>query len=141
MFFFAYGSSMNLSQMRRVCGWNCRLLGPTKLLDYEFGMDMRGYNNVRPKAGEFVWGVLFEINEAALTAMDEFEGYPDVFNRAQVKVTDPSGQSVTAWIYLEPADQFGNRHGKPDHVRGIVAGSRENGLPEEWVRKLETFLS
>ncbi len=140
MYFFAYGSSMNLAHMRRLCGWNCRPVGPAKLLDYEFGLDTRGYNNVRPMRGEFVWGTLFEINEAALASMDEFEGYPRVFDRREITVVDDSGESMTAWMYLQPADQFGNSRGKPDHVKAILTGARENGLPEDWIKKLETFL-
>lgn len=139
MNYFAYGSNMNLGHMRRLAGWNFRVLGPGKLMDFEFGLDLRGYNNIRPKAGDHVWGVLFEINEAALAAMDEFEGYPNVFNRQEVGVTDGSGKKHTAWVYLQPADQFGGKSPRPDYLRRIMTGAIENGLPEVWIRKLEKF--
>ncbi len=139
MLYFAYGSNMNIAHMRRMCGWNCRPLGAALLRGFEFGFDLRGYNNVRPNNSEQTWGVLFEINEAALATMDQFEGYPNVFNRQEVEVTDNSGKSMTAWMYFQPEDQFGGKHAKPEHLKGILIGARENGLPEEWIGKLETF--
>lgn len=140
MYYFAYGSNMNLAHMRRLCGWNCRPLGPAKLDDFEFGLDQRGYNNMRPQPGQHVWGVLYEINEAALAAMDEFEGYPDVFNRTEVKPIDDSGHKLTAWAYMQTAENFGSTQGRPDHIKHILIGARENGLPEQWIKKLEGFL-
>lgn len=139
MLYFAYGSNMNLAHMRRLCGWNCRPLGPAKLDGFEFGFDQRGYNNVRVQKGQHVWGVLYDINEAALVAMDEFEGYPDVFARHEVEVTDQSGGKSNAWMYFQAADRFGNTQARPDHIKHILIGARENGLPAEWTAKLEKF--
>ena len=80
MYYFAYGSSMNLEHMRRLCGWNFTVLGPATLQDYEFGPDSRGYANIRPQAGKQVCGVLYEVNQHCLDVLDEFEGVPDAFS-------------------------------------------------------------
>jgi len=140
MYYFAYGSNMNLAHMRRLCGWNYQALGPAQLLDYEFGLDLRGYNNIRPQKGAFVWGVLFELQESALKALDEFEGYPEVFTREEVYVTDNQHKKFKAWVYRESPEQFGGMRPHPEYFSRILAGARENFLPESWIKKLEGFL-
>lgn len=139
MAYFAYGSNMNLSLMRRLCGWNCRVLGPALLEAFEFGFDLRGYNTIRPKAGEKVWGVLFDVNQKALEALDGFEGYPNVFGRQEVTVTDNFGEKIKAWVFLRPVSQFGNAKPTLDYFKRILTGAMENGLPKEWIDKLKTF--
>ena len=109
MYYFAYGSNMNLEHMRRLCGWNFTVVGPAFLKDYELGPDSRGYANIRPQAGKQVAGVLYDIDQRSLVALDEFEGYPDVFSRPQITVKDSSGNNFNAWVYVEPKEQFGGQ--------------------------------
>ena len=140
MYYFAYGSNMNLEHMRRLCGWNFTVLGAAFLKDYEFGPDARGYANVRPKAGKQVAGVLYEVNQQSLDALDEFEGYPEVFSRPEVEVTDGHGQSFKTWIYVEPAEKFGGQAIREDYLRRTLAGAKENHLPQDWIDFLSSFL-
>ena len=139
MYYFAYGSNMNLEHMRRLCGWNFTVLGAAFLKNYELGPDIRGYANVRPQAGKQVAGVLYEVDQQSLDALDEFEGYPEVFSRSEVKVEGEHGQSFTAWIYVEPVEQFGGQFIKEDYLRRVIVGAKENHLPEQWVQFLESF--
>ncbi len=131
---------MNLDHMRRLCGWHFKLHGSASLENYEFGPDTRGYANIRPKAGSKVFGVLYELDEVSLKALDKFEGYPIVFNRAEVKVSDMSGKPHKAWAYTEHEDSFGGDYIKQDYLKRVIAGALENRLPEEWVSFLSSFL-
>lgn len=139
MHYFAYGSSMNFEHMRRLCGWHFTILGPATLPGFEFGVDTRGYVNIRPKAGERVLGVLYEIDQPCLDIMDEYEGYPQVFGRSRVLVTGPNGQNHEAWVYLEKPEDFGGKFVKSDHLKIILAGAVENRLPETWLKFLESL--
>jgi gamma-glutamylcyclotransferase (GGCT)/AIG2-like uncharacterized protein YtfP len=88
MYYFAYGSNMSLDHMRRLCGWHCQLLGRATLPEFEIGLDKRGYANIKANPKELVYGVLFEIDEDGIKLLDGFEGYPDIFDRAEVEVFD-----------------------------------------------------
>lgn len=139
MYYFAYGSNTNFDHMRRVCGWHFTALGMATLADYEFGPDRRGFATVRPQIGQHVLGVLYEIDQYCVNALDEFEGYPDIFNRIEVVVTDIDNQSHTAYIYIEPVEQFGGDYLRESYIKMIVAGAIQNHLPKEWIKFLESF--
>lgn len=141
MFYFAYGSNMDLAHMRRLCGWHCHVLGRATLKNYELGLDHRGYGNIRPKNEEEVKGVLFDIDQEGLDALDEFEGYPQVFDRVQVEVEDDAGEKYQAWVYTESPGQFGGKEPRMEYWERVVAGAKENNLPIEWIQKLENLMN
>jgi gamma-glutamylcyclotransferase (GGCT)/AIG2-like uncharacterized protein YtfP len=140
MYYFAYGSNMNLEHMRKLCGWHCQLLCRTKLPNFEVGLDSRGYANIRPKVQDEVWGLLFEIDEDGLNMLDEFEGYPTVFGREEVTVFDDNKVKYKAQVYIEPATEFGGNEARVEYFRRVIGAAYEHHLPEEWIRKLEGFL-
>lgn len=141
MYYFAYSTNMSLDHMRRLCGWHFSILGQATLTDYEFGLDLRGFVSVAPKKGKKVFGVLYKVDQQALDALDDFEGYPQVYLRPEVEVTDSLGQSHKSWIYMEPAAQLGGKFIKEDHLKRIIAGAAENRLPEDWLKFLESLRS
>ncbi len=140
MRYFAYGSNMNLDHMRRLCGWRFEVISPGVLENYEFGPDHRGYANIRPRQGSRVHGVLFELDQKSLEALDDFEGHPHVFGRVEVEIKDESQQAHKAWVYLENAEQFGGSYIKPEYLKRVIAGARENRLPQDWINRLESYL-
>ncbi len=141
MYYFAYGSNMNLEHMRRLCGWHFKVLGAAELPNYEFGPDSRGYANIRERQDSKIYGVLYELDQHALDILDEFEGYPQVFNRIEVDVADiVDGEVFTASVYIENPKNFGSGQIKEDYLKRLIAGARENRLPETWIEFLESFV-
>ncbi len=140
MHYFAYASNMDLNHLRRLCGWHCHLLGKAILKDYEIGVDSRGFANVCLKKGAEVYGILFEVDEECISRLDDFQGYPQVFDRKLLEVLDvEDGQQFKAWVYIEnekflsaylPYFKFWER---------IVVAAKENKLPKEWIKNLEKF--
>ncbi|MFA5991361.1 MAG: gamma-glutamylcyclotransferase family protein [Candidatus Doudnabacteria bacterium] len=139
MYYFAYGSNLNLEHMRRICGWHFTVLSAAVLEDYQFGPDTRGYANIRPCPGEKVYGMIYEVEQRSIDALDEFEGYPEVFGREEVVVKDLDGDEYKAWVYLEKPEYFGEHEIKEDYLKRVLVGARENRLPEEWIRFLTGF--
>lgn len=131
---------MNLEHMRRLCGWHFSVLGVGVLEGYEFGPDGRGYTNVRPRAGSHVCGVLYDLDQYSLDALDDFEGYPNVFNRVEVEITEADGEKHKAWVYVEENSHFDGDFIKEDYLKRVIIGARENRLPAEWVNMLEDLL-
>ena len=139
MYYFAYGSSMNYEQMRRLCGWHFQLLGLGTLHNFEFGVDQRGYVNIRPKSGQKVIGVLYDLEPGCLDRLDEFEGYPQVFTRPEVEVVDSNNHKFKAWVYVEAPEQFGGKSIKLDYFKRFMAGAIDSKLPQDWINFLQSF--
>ncbi len=136
MHYFAYGSNMELGHMRRLCGWHCHLLGRARLMGFEIGIDKRGYGNIRPKQGSKVLGVLYDIDQEGMNILDEFEGYPSVFDRKEVSVEDDDLKIFKAWVYFEPKEQFGGINANQHYWQRVVMAAEEHKLMPEWVAKL-----
>lgn len=139
MYYFAYGSNMSLDHMRRLCGWHCQLLGRATLPEFEIGLDKRGYANIKANPKELVYGVLFEIDEDGIKLLDGFEGYPDIFDRAEVEVFDENKVVYKAQVYWEPKEELDGTEPKQEYFRRVIAAAHDNKLPQEWIKKLEQF--
>ena len=130
---------MVLEHMRRLCGRRFSLLGRAVLPDFEIGLGLRGYANIRAKKGAKVFGLLYDIDEECLDALDSYEGYPDTFGREMVSVIDEDKKRYKAWVYIESADEFGGVRINEEYFKRVIAAARENHLPEDWIRKLESI--
>ena len=135
--YFAYGSNMNVAQMKERCPNNIEAVGPAKLENYEFGFDSRGYANIRSKQGEYVWGFVWEIGESCISSLDRYEGYPNIYDRKEVVVK--SSQELNAFVYIQPESEFGGMPQQEYLDSKIIPGAIENGLPDQWVNKLENI--
>jgi gamma-glutamylcyclotransferase len=142
MYYFAYGSNMNLEHMRRLCGWHAHLIGRALLDNFELGVDSRGYGNILPRPGKKVWGLLFDLDQHALDSLDEFEGYPEGFDRWEVQVIEGNKESRKAWVYIEPKETFGSKTpAKAEYWQRVIAGAKAGNLPEEWIKNLEALIA
>jgi|GEM_PF-514731 gamma-glutamylcyclotransferase (GGCT)/AIG2-like uncharacterized protein YtfP len=136
--YFAYGSNLNTNNMHRRCGDHIKIIGPAKLNNYELTFDRRGYANIIPKEAGHVWGLIWEIDQACVDALDIYEGYPKMYDRQNISVI-LDDQNIGAFVYIQPADQSGGRPAKNYLENLIIVGAKENGLPVEWIRKLEEY--
>lgn len=139
MYYFAYSSNMNLEHMRRLCGWRFNVMGQAVLNDYEVGPDLRGYFNIRKKMGAKVMGVLYKLDEDCLKALDDIEGFPEVFSRAEILVNDIAGHAVKAWVYIQSPEKFGGDYIKENFLKMVIAGAEGNRLPQQWIKFLQSF--
>ncbi len=136
--YFAYGSNLSSDNMHSRCGSDIEALGPAKLLDYDLTFDKRGYANIIPYPGKYVWGLLWRIDENCLKALDIYEGYPTLYGRQTVTV-ELGPDNIAALVYIEPADQSGGQPGRAYLEGKVIPGAKEHNLPSEWVNKLESY--
>lgn len=142
MLYFSYGSNMDPVQMRERCP-GARVLGPAKLAGASlfFTNDLAGWPggvaSIRKDPTDEVWGVLWDISEGHLAALDEYEGYPDAYERIVVVVADDRG-SHDAWAYVAvPTEEM-----PPTqlYLDGILRGATSNGLPRHYVDRLRRMM-
>lgn len=152
MLYFAYGSNLNPDQMARRCPGH-QVVGLAALRDYRLFFPLTshdwggGVSSVTPSHGANVWGVVYELNDQDLSALDGYEGFRgpgdqhNVYDREGVFVdlTRPDDGSIPrrirALCYLaRPANPAPP---SKRYMDAVLTGARHHRLPEEYVAALE----
>ncbi|MEW6574370.1 MAG: gamma-glutamylcyclotransferase family protein [Bacillota bacterium] len=149
VWYFAYGSNMDAARMRErlkdVGGWQERV--PAVLTGWRLAFNKvagqnphHGFANIVPAAGEKVEGCLYRLPEAALEALDRYEGVPDHYVRREVTVKRrDTGESLAAVTYVAQSERV--REGlKPsrEYLQHLLAG--EECLSQEYFQRLRNVL-
>ena len=101
MFYLAYGSNLNLSDMKIRCP-KARAVGNAVLNDYRLvfcGQDQASWLTVRPSKGEYVPVGIWEIEATDEAAMDIYEGYPELYDKKMMPISFRN-ETVDALIYI-----------------------------------------
>jgi gamma-glutamylcyclotransferase (GGCT)/AIG2-like uncharacterized protein YtfP len=123
MKYFAYGMNTNLDQMSLRCpGAVC--LGPAWINDYR--LVFRYYADVEPAVDNYCDGVLWEITDDNLKALDALEGYPWHYTRFTVLVNTERG-SDTALVY-QMVDQSFEQPPSGHYYRMVAEGYEQNSV-------------
>lgn len=95
-----YGSNMNLEQMSHRCP-KSKVMGIGTLEDYKltFRGRYKGVANIEPCKDRSVPIVLWEITEDCETALDLYEGYPNLYIKEEVEVKR-KGENKKAMVYI-----------------------------------------
>jgi gamma-glutamylcyclotransferase len=82
-----------------------------------------------------VWGVLYEVDDACLKAMDKVEGAPHAYRRETVTVVAAEGTTLEAITYV--ANKTGEFRPNKSYLAVILRGARAHNLPTDYVAILE----
>jgi gamma-glutamylcyclotransferase len=138
--YLAYASNMDPRTFARRCP-KAKALGRARLPGYRlafsrYSKQRRGGSaDVVEDGSADVWGVLYEVDDECLAAMDGVEGVPTAYRRVTVPVVDDAGQVHDALTYV--ANKTGEFLPSKQYLEVIVGGARAHGLPEEYIRALE----
>jgi gamma-glutamylcyclotransferase len=141
MHYFAYGVNLNPKIMSRYCPGAIRI-SPGYIPDLKLRFD--GQSKMRPGAtaniqeapGKIVWGALFEIRAKELLELDEWEGYPNLYDRKQVTVLTADGlRYEDVWVYHREG-QVEGRPG-PEYLGDVLEGARMCSLPYSYIKALK----
>ena len=138
--YFAYGSNLHVRQFKRRCP-GAAVVGRARLPDHRLAFTRYstkrkgGVADIVPQPGEVVWGALYEVDEAGMAALDDFEGFPRAYRRETIRVVDDAGAEREAVAYVaNPTGEFAPSR---LYLSIIAQGARDHGLPEEYVRAIE----
>ena len=143
MLYFAYASNMERVQLKRRCP-KAKFVAAAVLPEHEliFSGNSRmwggGIADIREMVGKKVEGVLWEISESEQKALDEYEGYPDLYLRKEVQIRTSAGKLVTAFAYVMANPGREASPSKP-YKRLLISGAEEHGLSDEYVAFLESI--
>lgn len=150
MFYFAYGSNMDSTQMSARCRFsvffniarlpNYRLCFPRKSIKRNCGVA-----SVEPHQGSEVWGVVYRITETDLRDLDKNEGYQlnrkdNAYfrNEWEVFIGGDPNQPLIVWIYIANFQPSPPRPSE-DYMAVIIGGAKQRGLPADYIEKLEAI--
>ncbi|MDX1510610.1 MAG: gamma-glutamylcyclotransferase family protein [Nitriliruptorales bacterium] len=103
-YYFAYGSNLSAEQMRRRCP-AAVALGVARLADHRLAFTRwspvwrGGVADVVPSAGAAVWGLLWQLTDEDLQALDGHEGHPVNYRRSLHTVEATGLGPHDAWVY------------------------------------------
>ncbi len=143
MLYFAYGSNMERFHLKRRCP-KAKFVAAAVLADHDlvFSGNSRmwggGIADIREAAGKQVEGVVWEISESEQKALDEYEGYPELYIRKDVQVRTSAGQVMTAFVYVMTTPGRESNPSKP-YKRLLISGAEEHGLSDAYIAFLESI--
>lgn len=151
MLYFAYGSNLNPEQMQQRCPGH-EVVGMAELRDHRlvFPLTSHGWGggvaSVVPSHGSSVWGMVYELTDEHLVALDRYEGFQgpedqhNLYDRDSVfvELVRPDDGSIPR--RLRPCCYFA-RPSNPAppsrrYLDAILAGARHHRLPEEYIAAL-----
>jgi len=133
--YFAYGSNLDVTQMRRRCP-DAIEPRPATLADHDWLINERGVATVEPLDGARVHGVLWQISDHDLAVLDSAEGVPVRYRRDRMTVDTTEGPAE-AWVYVDPRVEPGAP--RPGYLERIIDGATHHGLPRRWVDYLHRW--
>lgn len=134
MLYFAYGMNTNPTEMAHRCP-QARSLGHARLVNHSFRFAQHA--DVEPESDCFVDGVLWEITEDCLRALDQLEGYPYYYNRVLSTVVLGT-RTFHALVYrMQP----GHQDSEPTrgYYRLVTEGYQAHNVPTEQLENSLAF--
>lgn len=138
--YFAYGSNMDLEQMKARCPSKYNLLGVGELKGWKFFINSRKVANITQRKNSRVYGLLFEISKNCLETLDICEGYkrhPKIYDRQKLTI-QYEDKKKRAWVYI---DGNSTKLGKPwpNYLEKIVKAAENSKFPKEYIKHLKSF--
>ena len=151
MFYFGYASNLDPDQMRSRAPGH-RVVGLAALRDHQlqfprFSNDWGGGTaSPAPRHGPTVWGIVFEVGEQDLAALDRYEGFKgpgdqhNHYDRADITVelTRPDDGSIPRRLRAHTYIARASNPSPPSrrYLDTILKGARHHRLPEEYIASL-----
>jgi gamma-glutamylcyclotransferase (GGCT)/AIG2-like uncharacterized protein YtfP len=137
--YFAYGSNMLGRQMEQRCP-GAKPVSTALLRGWRFLINSRGVASIVADKASSVRGVVWELTEKHLRALDGYEGVPDWYQRRIVTVEMAERGEAECVTYIDQSEG-GDKPGPPraGYLEKIVEGATSFHLPQAYVDFLRSF--
>ena len=111
-YYIAYGSNLNVQQMRMRCPW-ARIIGTSEVPDYRLlfkGSKTGAYLTIEPYESGSVPVAVWEVTAGDELALDRYEGFPRFYYKAEMSLPITSIRSGktrmrTVFVYIMHEDR------------------------------------
>jgi gamma-glutamylcyclotransferase len=139
--YFAYGSNLLRRQMKQRCP-SAVYLGIAKLKNWRFEYDggkNEGWSNlpvanITPTKGSSVWGALYQMTDAEVHELDQYECVPRDYQHHVLAVMKSNGSHTEAFAYVRKPRLTGMPSAR--YMQTVVSGARSDKLPINYVRRI-----
>ena len=145
VWYFAFGANMHDSAFRQRRRMRPAEWRPGRVKGYRLRFNLEGRPrgkaapaNLALDQGAEVWGVLYQITRAQLLHLDSTEGVPGRrYRHLWVDAEDIDGNLLQAVTYIAEGKET---DGNPSlrYITLLREGARAHGLPERYIRALES---
>ncbi|KAK7426777.1 hypothetical protein QQZ08_006677 [Neonectria magnoliae] len=138
-YYFAYGSNLHLRQMKRRCP-ESKFIGCARLSHHRWQINERGYANVVEAEGQWVDGLVYEIDEKDEARLDINEGVSkNAYTKRYMTVLLHRAQSP---LYRRPTAWIVDKGG-PAKVRQLAneEGHQHVEYPQHWQQDVLVYIS
>ena len=112
LYYIAYGSNLNVQQMRMRCP-HATVLGTAELRGWELlfkGSKTGSYLTIEEKEDGTVPVVIWEVTESDEAALDRYEGFPSFYYKKELRIQYKGirtgrRRTVTAFVYIMHEDR------------------------------------
>jgi cation transport regulator ChaC len=141
--YFAYGSNMNIKQMRSrienndiepihiVLLDNYKLIFPRKSINQKGGVA-----SIIKEKGEEVYGVIYNLNNKEIEILDKYEGEGTAYDKINIDVLI-EGKKKSCMTYI--AKKEGEFLPSKEYLKKIIAGAEMNKLPNNYINFLKNI--
>ena len=144
MYHFAYGSNLSTAYTRDLlpsAKLFMKAFLPNYSVQFQFWSKIRngGVSNIVPDMGKMVHGVLFEVPEEEMVALDTIRGgYLSQYYRKTLITVGEDGNFYPADIYrvIDPQGPYEPSRG---YVKIMLDGAREHDLDPDYIKMIEEF--
>lgn len=125
--YIAYGSNMDITQMKARCPGS-KVLGKTYLENWE--LTLPHYANIERRARKKTPVLIWEITNENERSLDYYEGYPHLYDKMDI-IVELDGKRMSAMAYVM-TDEYKKRDYKArsGYVEQILRGYRDAGFDE-----------
>jgi gamma-glutamylcyclotransferase len=145
VWYFAFGANIHdgaFRERRGMCPLEWRV-GRVRGYRLRFNLDGRPRGRAAPAnlcadPQAEVWGVLYRVRRRDLVCLDSTEGVPGRrYRHLWAEAEDSEGNAIHAVTYIADGNEI---DGNPSlrYITLLREGARAHGLPEHWIRFLET---
>lgn len=142
LLYFAYGSNMGVSVLRRERCPLAEQVGIARIDNHRLGFTRYskkragGVADLVPAQGSVVWGAIFDLTHDGFEALDRAEGvHIEAYRRERWAVVDAGGSSLSVWTYVV-VEKKPEVPPSRNYWRLLVDGAREAGLPPGYIKTL-----
>jgi gamma-glutamylcyclotransferase len=139
-YFFAYGARMNPDTMRSDAP-DAVAIGPARLDGYRlvFNVPSRSWGggaaNAVPAPGGRLWGVLWDVGDVDLKALDSFRGDETMQQVLEVPVQGPEGAVTATTFAVDSPERFVAPTDR--YLAMLRAVAEDHGLPEDALSEID----
>ncbi|KAJ8395767.1 hypothetical protein AAFF_G00028140 [Aldrovandia affinis] len=144
--YFAFGSNLLKERLQlRNPSATFQCIGRLKDYHLKFGFHGEQITNrwhggvatIEESLGKDVWGVIWEMSNDNLDSLDKQEGVGvGIYHPIEVKVTTEEGEILCRTYQM---NDFKANIPSPQYMQVMCLGAKQNGLPLDYLRMLETM--